>query len=119
MAAPSAVQRTAPAEHIAVRCVDSDVHPVPRSGELTQYIPEPWRSKYFLSRPVGEQTGVGHLRWRPTSDDGHQQQHDRGGRQHSDEAEARVDPPPVRAWCWRRLGRMLAVGERSTADWAE
>jgi predicted TIM-barrel fold metal-dependent hydrolase len=28
---------------------------VPRSGELTQYIPEPWRSKYFLSRRVGEQ----------------------------------------------------------------
>ncbi|HEY9266232.1 MAG TPA: amidohydrolase family protein [Mycobacterium sp.] len=48
-------ERTTPVEHIPVRCVDSDVHPVPRIGELTQYIPEPWRSRYFLSRPVGEQ----------------------------------------------------------------
>ena len=40
------------AEHVAVRCVDSDVHPTPRSGELVQYIPEPWRSKYF-SHPPG------------------------------------------------------------------
>src|SRR5215813_2784750 len=55
MAAIHTAERTAPTEHIAVRCVDSDVHPVPRSGELTQYIPEPWRSKYFLSRHVGEQ----------------------------------------------------------------
>jgi hypothetical protein len=31
-------------ERIAVRCVDSDVHPTPRRGELVQYIPEPWRS---------------------------------------------------------------------------
>ena len=46
--------RVAPAERIAVRCVDSDVHPVPRRGVLLEYIPEPWRSKYFLSRPVGE-----------------------------------------------------------------
>ncbi len=28
---------------------------MPRRGELTQYIPEPWRSKYFLDRKVGEQ----------------------------------------------------------------
>ena len=38
-----------------MRCVDSDVHPVPRAGELTQYIPEPWRSKYFLTRKIGDQ----------------------------------------------------------------
>ena len=48
-------ERIAPAERIAVRCVDSDVHPVPKTGVLEQYIPEPWRSKYFLTRKVGEQ----------------------------------------------------------------
>ncbi|MDT5020115.1 MAG: uncharacterized protein QOI33_639, partial [Mycobacterium sp.] len=48
-------ERVPAAERIAVRCVDSDVHPAPRRGELVQYIPEPWRSKYFLSRDVGEQ----------------------------------------------------------------
>ena len=42
-------ERTPAAERIAVRCVDSDVHPVPKRGELTPYIPEPWRSKYFLT----------------------------------------------------------------------
>ena len=44
-------ERVPAAERIAVRCVDSDVDPVPKRGELTPYIPEPWRSKYFL--PVG------------------------------------------------------------------
>ena len=48
-------QRVTPAEHIAVRCVDSDVHPVPKRGVLDQYIPEPWRSKYFCNHTVGEQ----------------------------------------------------------------
>ena len=48
-------ERVPAAERIAVRCVDSDVHPAPRRGELVPYIPEPWRSKYFLSRNVGEQ----------------------------------------------------------------
>ena len=48
-------ERVPAAERIAVRCVDSDVHPVPKRGEITQYIPEPWRSKYFLARTVGEQ----------------------------------------------------------------
>jgi hypothetical protein len=43
------------AEHIAVRVVDSDVHPVPKQGVLADYIPEPWRSKFFLNRQVGEQ----------------------------------------------------------------
>ena len=45
-------ERKPATEHVAVRCVDSDVHPTPRSGELAQYIPEPWRSKYFL-KPQG------------------------------------------------------------------
>src|ERR1700738_4951475 len=48
-------ERVPAAERIAVRCVDSDVHPVPKRGEITQYIPEPWRSKYFLARTAGEQ----------------------------------------------------------------
>ncbi len=48
-------ERVPAAERIAVRCVDSDVHPTPKRGELTEYIPEPWRSKYFLTRKVGDQ----------------------------------------------------------------
>ena len=48
-------ERKPAAERIAVRCVDSDVHPVPKSGVLAQYIPEPWRSKYFMPRRIGEQ----------------------------------------------------------------
>src|ERR1700721_3245457 len=55
MTLTQAHERTPAAERIAVRCVDSDVHPVPRRGELTPYIPEPWRSKYFLTRNVGDQ----------------------------------------------------------------
>jgi len=47
--------RVPAAERIAVRCVDSDVHPTPRHGELIQYVPEPWRSRYFLSHDRGEQ----------------------------------------------------------------
>ena len=37
--------RVPAAERIAVRCVDSDVHPTPRKGELGAYIPAEWRSK--------------------------------------------------------------------------
>jgi uncharacterized protein len=48
-------ERKPAAECVAVRCVDSDVHPVPKSGVLAQYIPEPWRSKYFLPRRIGDQ----------------------------------------------------------------
>src|SRR5690625_961558 len=47
-------ERVPATERVAVRVVDSDVHPVPRRGELLEYIPEPWRSKYFLSHRVGE-----------------------------------------------------------------
>ena len=47
-------ERKPAAERIAVRCVDSDVHPVPRRGELAQYIPEPWSSKYYATPKVGE-----------------------------------------------------------------
>jgi predicted TIM-barrel fold metal-dependent hydrolase len=46
--------RVAPTEQIVVRCVDSDVHPTPKRAVLDEYIPEPWRSKYFLPRQVGE-----------------------------------------------------------------
>src|SRR5260370_40180351 len=37
-----------------IRVVDSDVHPVPRAGELAPYIPEPYRSKYYLAQKKGE-----------------------------------------------------------------
>ncbi|MDT5011406.1 MAG: uncharacterized protein QOH57_3023 [Mycobacterium sp.] len=54
MTVTQAKDRVAPAERIAVRCVDSDVHPTPRRGELGEYIPEPWRSKYILPQRNGE-----------------------------------------------------------------
>jgi uncharacterized protein len=47
-------ERVAPTERVAVRVVDSDVHPMPRRGELTEYIPEPYRSKYVFNHPTGE-----------------------------------------------------------------
>ncbi len=47
-------ERVAPAERIAIRCVDSDVHPVPKRGVLQEYIPEPIRTKYFRNHRVGE-----------------------------------------------------------------
>ena len=47
-------ERVTPTERVAVRCVDSDVHPVPRRGVLQEYIPEPLRSKYFMNHRVGE-----------------------------------------------------------------
>ncbi len=47
-------ERVAPAERVAVRCVDSDVHPVPKRGVLQEYIPEPIRTKYFKNHRVGE-----------------------------------------------------------------
>lgn len=40
---------------VPVRVVDSDVHPVPRSGEeIVQHIPEPYRSKHYLAHQFGE-----------------------------------------------------------------
>ena len=50
----TADRRIAATQRIAVRCVDSDVHPMPRSGELAQYIPEPWRSKYYGTHAFGD-----------------------------------------------------------------
>lgn len=47
-------ERVPAAEHVAVRCVDSDVHPMPRRGALLEHIPEPWRSRYFTNHKVGE-----------------------------------------------------------------
>ncbi|WP_280398321.1 amidohydrolase family protein [Nocardia carnea] len=41
-------------ELVPVRVVDSDVHPVPRRGDLVEHIPEPWRSSFFLSHRVGD-----------------------------------------------------------------
>ncbi len=47
---PQPAARQPPAERIAVRCVDSDVHPVPRRGELSQYIPEPMAQQVLPER---------------------------------------------------------------------
>src|SRR5262249_16693096 len=54
--APSRSWRSgAPSEaRAAAGGVDPDVHPVPRIGELTEYTPEPYRSKYWARRRVGE-----------------------------------------------------------------
>ncbi|MGW5384459.1 amidohydrolase family protein [Nocardia sp. NPDC003963] len=41
-------------ELVPVRVVDSDVHPVPRRGDLVEHIPEPWRTSFFLSHRVGD-----------------------------------------------------------------
>lgn len=41
-------------ELVPVRVVDSDVHPVPRRGDLVDHIPEPWRTSFFLSHRVGD-----------------------------------------------------------------
>ncbi|MFA5709201.1 amidohydrolase family protein [Mycolicibacterium sp.] len=53
--APKTTDRVTPVERTPIRCVDSDVHPVPRRGELFPHIPEPWRSKYFMTHKFGEQ----------------------------------------------------------------
>ncbi len=52
---PGTTARTPTTERTAVRCVDSDVHPVPKRGQLLDYVAEPWRSKFFASHHVGEQ----------------------------------------------------------------
>lgn len=39
-------------ELVPVRVVDSDVHPVPRPGQILEYLPEPYRSK-IMSHKVG------------------------------------------------------------------
>ncbi|NKY33694.1 amidohydrolase [Nocardia speluncae] len=41
-------------ELVPVRVVDSDVHPVPRRGDLVEHIPEPWRTSFFLGHRVGD-----------------------------------------------------------------
>src|SRR5580692_10859248 len=46
-------ERVASPQQVAVRVVDSDVHPVPRAGQLAEYVPEPFRGKY-PSHPVGD-----------------------------------------------------------------
>src|SRR6478672_987334 len=48
------VDERASSQRVDVRVVDSDVHPVPRPGEMTEYIPEPYRSKYWARRRVGQ-----------------------------------------------------------------
>lgn len=47
-------ERPASEQLAPVRVVDNDVHPVPKSGQFLEHIPEPYRSRYFLRQPVGE-----------------------------------------------------------------
>src|SRR3981081_168192 len=39
---------------VALRVVDSDIHPVPKAGAWLPYIPEPWRSQYWAKKRVGD-----------------------------------------------------------------
>jgi predicted TIM-barrel fold metal-dependent hydrolase len=39
---------------VPVRVVDNDVHPVPKRGEFFDFVPEPYRSQYFLRQKVGD-----------------------------------------------------------------
>src|SRR4051794_13977584 len=43
-------QRTPSKEKVAVRVVDSDIHPMPRAGALIEHIPEPFRSRFTYNR---------------------------------------------------------------------
>lgn len=45
---PAPVARMTP-----VRVVDNDVHPVPKRGRFLEFIPEPYRSKHFMTKKVG------------------------------------------------------------------
>ena len=47
-------QRVPATEVVPVRVVDNDVHPVPKRGEFLDFIPEPYRSQYFLRQKVGD-----------------------------------------------------------------
>src|SRR5262249_13521615 len=38
---------TPPATEVAVRIVDCDVHPFGDAREISEYVPEPWRSRYY------------------------------------------------------------------------
>ena len=46
-------ERSASASMVPIRVVDSDVHPVPRPGELIEHVPAPHRDR-FRSHPVGD-----------------------------------------------------------------
>ena len=48
--------RVPAAERIAVRCVDSDVHPMPRRGELIEYIrTQSWQAEVPILMVTSEQ----------------------------------------------------------------
>ena len=54
MTVASVRERVPEAERVAIRVVDSDVHPVPRAGEWIEYVPEPYRSRFWKRRRSGE-----------------------------------------------------------------
>ena len=43
-----------PGTSAAVRVVDADVHPMPRPGELDEYLPEPYRSRFWRRQRKGQ-----------------------------------------------------------------
>src|SRR4051794_14498909 len=43
-------QRTPEQTEVAVRVVDTDVHPVPRGPDIFEYLPEPLRSTFWKRR---------------------------------------------------------------------
>ena len=54
MAVTSIRERAPELARVDVRVVDSDVHPVPRAGEWIEYVPEPYRSRFWKRRRVGD-----------------------------------------------------------------
>jgi predicted TIM-barrel fold metal-dependent hydrolase len=47
-------ERTVGTQMTPVRVVDSDIHPTARPGALLEHFPEPFKSKYLLSHPIGD-----------------------------------------------------------------
>lgn len=47
-------ERAPETQLVPVRVVDNDVHPTPKRGQFLDYIPEPYRSKYFMKLTAGD-----------------------------------------------------------------
>ena len=53
MAVTSIRERTPEQARVDVRVVDSDIHPTQRPAEWMEYVPEPYRSRFWKRRRVG------------------------------------------------------------------
>ena len=57
LANPSHQNESPAAQEIEVQIVDCDVHPTPTIEGLADYVPEPWRSRYFRRYPAEVECG--------------------------------------------------------------